>query len=333
MERRILALGMRLVFLLVLACLFFSCNDGPANKLLSSPPYAVLTDSIRKEPRHAELYYRRGQLLYSNGEWAAAKTDLRAAWRLQPREDIGLSLTTALRHESDDSAFVFLQRARQELPESLALAIGLARSYQKKERYAEALELCANILKSIPNQLDALLLQSELEAAQGNDAQSLQTLETAYSYAPSDAELLQDLCFRYATIGNIRALALSDSLIARDRAAAHAEPYYFKGVYYRAKKQPAEATHWLDEAIRHDYNFLDAYMEKGELQYEQKQFAAAQKTFVLALRVSPTFADAYQWLAKCQEAQGNKAEAKTNYERAYGLDKTNVEAKQAAERL
>ena len=83
----------------------------------------------------------------------------------------------------------------------------------------------------------------------------------------------------------------------------------------------------------HDYYFLDAYMDKGILLYDNKEYAQALQTFQLAAKISPTFADAYYWQGKVQEAMNKKQEAKQNYERAYSLDKSLIEAKSAAEKL
>ncbi|TCJ12470.1 tetratricopeptide repeat protein [Flaviaesturariibacter flavus] len=322
----------RLLSFFVLA-LFVACNNTESDPMLSKPPYSALTDSIGQAPRNADLWYRRGQLLFQNDEFDRARADLRQAWRLAPREDIGLSLATALRRISDDSAFVFLQGARKQLPQSLPLAIGLARAYQKKGQAAAALELCDNILKVFPNQLDARSLKAELQQEAGDEAGALHTLETAHAFAPSDGELAHRLAFAYAQSGNNKTLALADSLIAADKEAIHAEPYYFKGIYFSQKGNNKEALRQLNEAIEHDYTFIDAYMEKGQLQYNAKQYAAAEQTYTLALRITPTFADAWHWLAKAQEAQGKKAEAKANYQKAFGLDKSNTEAKAAADKL
>lgn len=324
---------MRFVLAFLLCVLLAACGEEAKDPLLDNPPYAALTDSIRRAPRAADLYYRRGKLLYGDQEWAAAKRDLRTAWTLQPREDIGLSLATALHRESDDSAFVFLQSARKALPQSLALAIGLARGYQKKGHPDAALELCDNILKVLPNQLDALLLKAELLEAANRDAEARQTLETAYRYAPFDAELAHRLAFQYAQSGDARVLALTDSLLAHDRQGVHAEPFYFKGLYWETKGNDPEALRWLDAAVQRDYNFLDAYMEKGSILYGEKKYNEALRTFQLALTITPTYAAGYYWVGKCLEAMGNKDDARTNYQRAYGLDKTNAEAREAAERL
>ena len=89
----------------------------------------------------------------------------------------------------------------------------------------------------------------------------------------------------------------------------------------------------FDEAVKHDYYFLEGYIEKGSILYEMKKYNEALTVFHLALTISPKFADSYYWIAKCQEATGRKEEARVNYLRAFELDKTMMEAKEAAGRL
>lgn len=323
-------------FILFLIASFFSaCSSDNAhdNALLQQPPYAALTDSIQMQENNAGLYYRRGQLLAQNQQTALAEADYRKAWRLQPNEDHAIGVASLLVKKNTDSAITFIQQALQKVPNSLVLQVSLARGFQQKEQYEKALSVVNQIIADYPNQLDALLLKAELLKATGRDKESLASLEQAYSYAPFDAELAHSLAFEYAQTNNPKALYLADSLIKSDSAQMHAEPYYFKGIYYANTGNAAQALRLFDEAIRHNYNFLDAYMDKGTLLYNRKQYKEAQKTFELATTVSPTFADAYYWLGKTVEAMGNKAEAKLNYQRAYGLDKSLTEAKEAAGRL
>ena len=89
----------------------------------------------------------------------------------------------------------------------------------------------------------------------------------------------------------------------------------------------------FNEAIQHDYYYLNDYIEKGRIFYDQKKYAEALKVFELANTISATFPDAYYWMGRSQEAMGQKEEAKLNYQRAYGLDKSFTEAKEAADRL
>ena len=74
-------------------------------------------------------------------------------------------------------------------------------------------------------------------------------------------------------------------------------------------------------------------MEKGRILFRQAKFKEAIEVYDLAIKVSGTFADAYYWKARCQEALGQKEDAKLNYQRAYALDNTLTEAKEAAAKL
>ncbi len=325
---------------LILALAFLMAMTGCGNtsnseedKILSQPPYDRITDSIQNTPKDAGLYYRRGTLLYSNEQINLAKKDLLTAWQLQPTEEHALRLTTILRQENADTAIQFLQHAINKLPESISLKILLAKGYESKNEMDKALAICEEIINKHPSQLDALILKSDLLKKQNKSTESLAVLEQAYSFAPGDADLVHQLAFYYAETKNPKVLILSDSLIRADIQQRHAEPYYFKGLYFENTGRYNEAIKYFDESIRHDYNFMDAYMDKGQTYFLQKKYTDALKTFQLATTVFRTEGLPYYWLAKSYEAMGNKAEARVNYQTAYGLDNTLTEAKQAAETL
>jgi tetratricopeptide (TPR) repeat protein len=92
-----------------------------------------------------------------------------------------------------------------------------------------------------------------------------------------------------------------------------------------------KAIQQFDATIKQDHRFLNAYIEKGKILLDQKKTTAALKTFELANTITPSFPDAWYWMGRCLEILGQKEEAKLNYEKAYSLDKTFTEAKEAAE--
>ncbi len=313
--------------------LLASCGNQNHHPVLAQQPFAPLTDSIDQAPENASLYYRRGQLLAQDDHQLLAEQDFKKAWSLQPNEDHAIGVARLLIARNSDSAVQFLENAVQQVPQSLVLQVSLARGYQQQQQPAKALAVCNRIIEAFPNQLDALQLKADILAAQNKPEEALATLEQAYHYAPFDPELAHNLAFAYAQAKNKKVLRLCDSLIGADVAQRHAEPYHFKGVYFANTGNKAAAMQQFDEAIRRDYNFLDAHMEKGVLLYNGQQLEAAQKTFNLAITISPAYADAHYWLGKVAEAQGRKAAAKTHYSHAYSLDKTLTDAKSAADRL
>jgi tetratricopeptide (TPR) repeat protein len=315
-----------------------SCNDqakesSEFSEILSQPTYKSISDSLKKNSSDAGMYYRRGLLLEKNDYTDPALADFQKAWSLSSREEYGVAVSNILLQKQPDSAIRFLKQALQKIPSSLFFKLNLAQGYINRDKVDEALKVINDILVSEPALINALMMKSDLLEKINNKPEALKTLEKAYELAPCDVELSNDLAFKYAENKNPRALALSDSLLKMDTSGRHAEPYYIKGVYYANTGDKAKALQFFNQAIQHDYYFLDAYLEKGSILYEQRKFPEALKVFQLAATIKPTFADAYYWMGKCQEQLNQKEEAKLNYQRAYGLDKTLTEAKIAAERL
>lgn len=322
-------------FLSLVMVVVLSCNEGDdqRNDLLSQRPYDKLTDSIKQFPKNGHLYYKRGTVLYSKEEFALAENDLRKAWELQPDEEHALGLSTLLKQKNQGEAIRFLEDALKKLPNSIFLEIQLAQGYKAKGQLDWSLELCNRIISKYPNSIDALLLKGEILKTQGKNAESMTTLESAYRLAPGDVELVHTLAFDYAEAKNPKALSLSDSLIKADTERSHAEPHYFKGVYYSNTGNYSEAIKQFDKAIQTNYNFMNAYINKGIVYYDQKKYKEAFDVFTLAAKVFPDEADPYYWLGKTQEATGKKDKARLDYQRAYGLDKSFTEAKEAVDRL
>lgn len=308
-------------------------NNTPFDEILNKPPYSSLTDSIRKAPQNPDLYFRRAILLNTNNFPEPALADFQKAWSLKKEEPYALGISTILLEKKPDSAILFLQEALKQIPNSLLLQLSLARSYNAQNKLDEALKICNDVLKNNPEQADVLKMKAALLSKKGDDPGAIGTLEKAYSLAPYDVELNYILALKYAETKNNKVIALTDSLIRADSLGIHAEPYYYKGIYYATLNDKVKALSFFDQAVKHDYYFLDGYIEKGAILYEMKKYEEAISVFNLALTISPKFADAYYWIAKCQEAIGQKKEAKLNYQRAYSLDNDLKEAKEAADRI
>ena len=213
------------------------------------------------------------------------------------------------------------------------LNLSLAHAYDAQNKTNDALKVTDAILTVDPEQVDALKIKADLLEKKKQTDESIKTLEKAYQLTPFDVDLNYNLAYKYAESKNPKAISLCDSLIKQDSLHLHAEPYYYKGIYYSNVNDKAKALDMFNDAIQHDYYFLNAYIEKGKVLFDEKKYTDAMKVFQLANTISATFPDAYYWMGKCQEAVGQKDEARLNYQRAYGLDKTFTEAKEAADRI
>jgi tetratricopeptide (TPR) repeat protein len=326
------------VILLWCMILITSCNNNnkeisPYDELLGQAPFASLTDSIKKQPGRDDLYFQRGVLLNSNDYPEPALVDFQKAWLLKKEERYAFGIGKILLDKKPDSAVAFLTTALKKLPESFLLKLTLARALLSQEKKEEALTICNEILSVNPQQVDVLKLKADLLFKQGKTDESVKMLESAYALTPYDMELNYSMANNYAESNNPKVLALCDSLIREDTLGLHAEPYYLKGIYYLNTDDNAKALAQFNMAIQKNYQFLNAYIEKGKIQYNEKKYAEALKTFQLASSIKSTFPDAYYWIGMCQEATGDNENAAVNYRRAYELDKGFTEAKEAMERL
>jgi tetratricopeptide (TPR) repeat protein len=332
------SIAQKIIPVLVSFVVFFSsCSDNEEKStygdLLSQPPYDVLTDSIKKNPAKDELYFRRAILLNKNNLPEPSLADFQKAWSIRKDVNYALGISTLLLDSQPDSAITFLMHASKEIPGNVLLSLSLARAYDAQNRTDDALVVCDGILQKNPEQVDAIKMKSDMLEKKGDMPASISILEKAYRLTPFDVELNYNLAYKYAESKNPKTVTLCDSLIGKDSMRNHAEPYYYKGLYYSNIGDKMKAVALFEQAIQHDYYYLNAYIEKGRAYYDLKKYDDAIKALQLVNTVSATFPDGYFWLGKCQEALGEKDEAKLNYQRAYGLDKTFTEAKEAADRL
>ena len=223
--------------------------------------------------------------------------------------------------------------AEEKTMDSITTQIAKARQYQEKGEYNQALTIADAMIQKYPGQLDALSIKAEILKEQGKSEEALALMEKAYAMQPRDKETAYNLAYEYADAKNPKALALTDTLIKYDKTATVARAWYIKATYYNNTGNEKEALRFYDSSNVADFNFLDAYLDKGQILFGQKKYEAALKTFALGQKFAPSTGEFYFWVAKCQEALGNKADAKANYERAFALSPSLTEAKTAAEKL
>lgn len=321
-----------LVMIFIIGCA--DKNKGnDFTEMLTKPPYAGITDSIKQYPGNDELHFRRAILLNTNNQSAAALADFKKAWSLSHKEQYALGIGNLLLETSPDSAMQFIRKAAEELPKSLLLKITLARSLSEAGKTDEALRTCDEALALNPQQVDVLKIKADLLNQKRMDTEATEVLEKAYSLTPYDVELNYMLALNYAENKNSRVLALCDSLIKADSLGIHGEPYYYKGIYYSNIGDKEAALQQFDACIKHDKYFHEGYIEKGGVFFDLKNYPEAFKIFRLCNTLSPDYAPAWYWMGKCQEAMGQKDEARLNYQKALGLDKNFTEAKDALDKI
>lgn len=235
-----------------------------------------------------------------------------------------------LLHSIRDSIIKYPDNPRPKY--NLAIVLQDAGRYKEAVLALDSMNVSKGDTTDLRLYFDYLFKRSELLELAGDSSEAIKTLELFV--APG--ELTQAgirLANLYAETNDPKTIFFTDEMKKNDSSGNDPHPAYFKGIYYYNSGELDKALFQFDECIRKDYNFMEAYLEKGIILYKQKKYNEAIKTFDLALKVSSAFSDAYFWKAKSQEAIGQLQDAKLNYQRAYGLDKTLTEAKERADRI
>jgi len=131
-----------------------------------------------------------------------ALADFRKAWSLRQDESYAIGVSNILMDKKPGDAVTFLKEALNALPKSLFLRLSLARAYNKLDKTDEALGICNAILLEQPDQVNTLMLQTELFEKKGDASAVLKNLEKSYSLAPLNLEVAFKLAYQYAESKN-----------------------------------------------------------------------------------------------------------------------------------
>jgi len=112
-----------------------------------------------------------------------------------------------------------------------------------------------------------------------------------------------------------------------------AECDFIAGIYHARKGNTKMAEQLFNRCISQDLKFMEAYIEKGLLYFDQKKFPEALKIFQTAGTVDPGYADAYYYQARSLEALGRTQDAINMYRQSLRFDPNLKESSEALKRL
>lgn len=218
-------------------------------------------------------------------------------------------------------------------PDSISLRVLLVNALDSAGALPLALAQMDSLIKRDSANFGIWYHKAQLSEKAKDTAMALYCYQKAASIYPAPDALLS-MANLLAEQKKAAAILLCDqveSLRMGREYLAHAS--FIKGVYYARTGDLVKAFASFDRCIGNNYQYMEAYMEKGFLLYDTKQPDKAISIFEKALEVRPTYADASYWLAKCYELKGEKEKAITEYQKTLVLDPSIKEAGEALKRL
>ncbi|MBE7171753.1 MAG: tetratricopeptide repeat protein [Williamsia sp.] len=323
---------------LLLTLWLCSCHSPENNRasrsaVLHSQSFAQLTDSISRFPHEARLYLDRATLLTQQNFHEIATADYQHAWKLRPDEATALAYTSNLfLTGQEEAAIKLLHQCTQSFPANPEFARRLSEAYVQKGEIQKALTQYTLLLQNDSANFDAWYQKGLLQAQRKDTAGAISSFERAYQLQPLQLYGIS-LADLYAETGNPLALQLCDSLIGVDSLQRTTDALFIKGVYFSNTHQYEQALHQYESCIRRDWKFVEAYIEKGIILFNQQNIDEALNTFAVAAKIAVTYAPAYYWMGRCYEKIGKTDDAQESYERAITLNRDYPEAEEALRKL
>lgn len=111
---------------------------------------------------------------------------------------------------------------------------------------------------------------------------------------------------------------------------AHAA--FISGVYNARTGNKTKALAFFDECIANDYTYMEAYIEKGLVYFDNKAYRLALNVFTFATTVNALDSDPYYWQGRCYEMMLIKDSAVLRYKQALNFEKDSKEIMDALKR-
>lgn len=322
------------LFYFLVSLAFFSIGCENSNDALEEekrivynlPPIDSITDSIKNDPENPELYFERALRLSQNNHHKLANEDYLKAYNMTKREDIAMNYVSSLLLSQEfKKAIGFLEECIDNHPGYPEFRRRLGEVYIQTQQFDKALEHYEELVKIDDEDFEAWLEIGMLKAKMGDTMSAIQAMETSYAQLPIDYTGLA-LANLLIAKNDAKGIEICDMILSKDSSEFQTDAFYLKGVYYKTNNKPESAITQFDSCIKRDWKFVDAYLEKGIIYFNQQKFETALEVFTLAATVSHTVADTYYWMGRCFEELGQKTEAEDNYKRALLLDKNFYEA-------
>lgn len=214
--------------------------------------------------------------------------------------------------------------SREQLIEQLA----------SREQFAKAIEQIDILLQKNPANPAWLYMKADALEKTADTAGAINLYQEAINAAGLFVEAEMRLANLYAETGNPKALEVINGLLKQPSALRlRSDLLMIRGIYYTKIKDRNKALATYNQIIKEDYSYLDAYLEKGLVYYDNNQFEEARNVFQLSTSIKNSFADGYYWMARCEEKLNQKDAALNNYKRALALDQSLTEAREGISRL
>jgi len=197
----------------------------------------------------------------------------------------------------------------KQKPDSTGLRLKLASALDSIGAYNQALLQMDTLLKKDSSNFGLWYANGEIAEDAKDTTRAMMSYAKAIGIYPSPDALL-GLANLYAEQKNKKALDICKQVQQMSLGREYdAHCAFVTGVYYARTHNKEKALAAFDNCIANNYTYMDAYIEKGLVYFDNKQFRDALNVFQFAATVNALDSDPYYWQGRCYEMMNMKDSA------------------------
>jgi tetratricopeptide (TPR) repeat protein len=226
-----------------------------------------------------------------------------------------------------------LSSALNRFPDSVGLRFKLVDALDSVGKYNESLVQIDSLISKDAGNFGLWFKKALVLTHKKDTSNAISAYLNALKIYPSPDALLA-VANLYAELKDPKALSFCKQVAALQLGRTYlAHCQFITGIYYARIGNTIEAIQFFNQCISNNYLYMEAYMEKGFLYFDQHKTKEALMVFQTVVTLKNNYADGYYWMAKCYEVFANQSAAIDNYQKALTLDSSIKEAEDAITRL
>lgn len=328
-----------LFLICALAIGFAACSDNKNGKASKDPVFGAnpklqeVTGKISNDPDNAALYYERGVLLHKIEQDSLALNDFKKAVSLDSSKAEYFSAIGELMFEHKDisGSTVWFEKALKLNPKDVKAQLKLAKLFVYIKQYTTAFTHINTVLRQDVYNPEAYFLKGMIYKDLKDTAKAISSFQTAIQVAPDYKDAMVQLGQAYALKGDAIALTYYNNAFKLDTTDVY--PLFARGVFYQDKKEYELAKAEYRNALLHNRNYLDAYLNTGYILMQQDSLDKALRQYDIITKLDQTNAEGYYNRGLCYELMGKKQEAIADYKQALVFAEEYILPKEGLKRL
>lgn len=218
-------------------------------------------------------------------------------------------------------------------PDSTGLRLQLAAMLDSAAHYKEALSQMDSLISRDSLNYGLWYSKAQVWEHSGDTTSAIRDYERALRIYPAPEAQLS-LASLFAERKDPKALIVCEN-INRLRLGREYDAHcaFIAGVYYARTGDTTKAIQQLNNCVAANYTYMEAYIEKGLVYFDNKAYDKALEVFKFASSINTLYADAYYYQARSYEMMGKKDSAVLRFKQALSLDKSMTQAKDKLQQL